>query len=77
MAIAAATVVEGTGTSIIMAGAIVAIITITTVEIVAAASLTLVTHTLFLLPTSNYIHGRNAECLMQTIQVPMQVTRTW
>jgi hypothetical protein len=32
---------------------------------------------LFLLLTINCINGRNAECPMQTMQVPMQGTRTW
>jgi hypothetical protein len=77
VATAAATVVNGTGASIVVAGAGVAIITITTEEIVVAASLTLVTTPLLLLPTINCVKGRNAECPMQTMQVPMQVTRTW
>jgi hypothetical protein len=32
---------------------------------------------LFLLLIINCINGRNAECPMQTMQVPMQGTRTW
>jgi hypothetical protein len=38
--------------------------TITTVKIVVAMSLTIVTTPLFLLPTINCINGRNAECPM-------------
>jgi hypothetical protein len=77
MATAAATVVEGTGASTVMAGAGVAILTITTLEIVAAASIMLVTTPLFLLPRINCENRRNVECPIQTMKVPMQVMRTW
>jgi hypothetical protein len=50
VASAASTVVEGTGTSIVMAGAGEEIFTITTVEIVAAASITLVTAPVWCMP---------------------------